>query len=187
MTCEIINVIDNIADYTYLELGVAHNENFRNIQCINKMSVDMNGNGIYTGTTDDYFSSIKGTGKLFDIIFIDANHDYEYALRDFNNAVHHAARWIIMHDMIPPSKMHTESRFCSDSYKILHHVCTKEKFEVFPMGDEYGTTFFKVPLSEINPDSVSQNLTYEEFVEFLKTIKIYSTDEIAHILKDANV
>lgn len=182
MTCEIINNIPNIENYSYLELGVANNENIQGIRCKHKMSVDMNGRAAYTGTTDEYFSTV-GLNAKFDIIFIDANHDYKYALRDFNNAVDRAGKLIIMHDMIPPSKKHTESKFCSDSYKILYHICTEEKFEVYPMADQYGTTFIKPPYNKVYPSTITENLTYEDFVEFLKTIKIYSTNEITQILK----
>jgi hypothetical protein len=93
------------------------------------MSVDITPDvAIYTGTTDDYFATLRDSTK-FDIIFIDANHDYPYVLRDYNNAIDHATHWILFHDMIPPTEFDAQSAFCSDGYKILYHMLKYENFE----------------------------------------------------------
>ena len=72
MSSIIINHLNKIEEYSYLELGVNDNVNFNSIKSKNKFSVDMNGNALYTGTTDEYFNSLSAEVK-FDIIFMDIN------------------------------------------------------------------------------------------------------------------
>ncbi len=57
MSSEIINFLPEIENKSYLELGVNDNVNFNKIKSKNKFSVDINGNAMFLGTTDDYFSS----------------------------------------------------------------------------------------------------------------------------------
>jgi hypothetical protein len=186
MTCAIINEIEGIEDYSYLELGIYNNKNFNVIKCKNKYSVDTNGRAMFTGTTDDYFAQLNKNTK-FDIVFIDANHDYDYVLRDFNNSVKICNQWIILHDMVPPDKEHTNTKFCSDSYKVLHYIKNNTDLEVFTLDNNYGLTFVRMPGVELNPDSYSANLSYEDFVSYISGVKLYSNDEMKHILRGKNV
>ena len=181
MSCLIINNIKDIKHYTYLELGVFKNYNFRAINCKEKFSVDLNGKALFTGTTDEYFAQLDPSTK-FDIIFIDANHDYEYVLRDFNNSVKHCSKWILIHDMIPPNEEQCQSRYCSDSFRFLTFLLKDTKFEVYPMDNNFGLTLIKMPAHHVFPDESYTTLDYNVFTEFLKTQKLYSDAEIIEIL-----
>lgn len=186
MSCQVINHLPNIENKSYLELGVFKNYNFNSIKASNKFSVDLNGKALYTGTTDEYFSSIDSNVN-FDIIFIDANHDYDFVLRDFNNAVDHCNEWILIHDMIPPTKEHAQSHLCSDSYKLLYYFLKEEHFQVYPMDENFGLTLIKMPAKKVFPSDLYKNASYEEFVEFIKNIKLYSQEEVIKILREDNV
>ena len=186
MSSIIINNLPNIKEYSYLELGVNDNVNFNKITAKLKVSADVNGNATFTGTTDEYFATLAPSDR-FDIIFIDACHDYEYVLRDFNNAVTHATKWILLHDMIPPSKKHTQSKFCSDSYKILYYMLDEQHFEIYPMDNNFGLTLIKMPAVQICPPDLYKDITYAEFVEFMAAAKLYSDAEIIDILGNENV
>lgn len=184
MTCEIVNHIPDIKSKTFLELGYRDGANFKLIECKNKYSVDINWLADFTGTTDEFFESISPF-QTWDIIFIDANHDYEFVLRDFNHAVEHAAEWVILHDMIPPTERHTEKRFCSDAYKVLYRLRMETDLQVYSMQGHMGLTFVRIPRRSITPTpffyklkSISCDLSYSDFMKFVKGIKLYNEDEI---------
>lgn len=186
MTCEIINDIIGIEDLSYLELGTHDNSNFERIKCNRKQSVDTNGRAMFTGTTDDFFKQLDPDSR-YDIIFIDANHDYEFVLRDFNNSVGICDKWIILHDMVPPDKNHTNRNRCSDSYKVLYHLKKFTKYDVYTLNHNCGLTFVKMPAKKIKPSKENANLTYEVFIDYIKTIQLYSDDEMIKILRGEHV
>lgn len=186
MSSTIINNIVDIENYSYLELGIFKNVNFNNIKCINKFSVDMNGNAMFTGTTDEYFQQLS-KNEQFDIIFIDANHDYEYVVRDFNNAINHATKWVLLHDMIPSSKKFIQPKFCSDSFRVLQYLIKETDFEIYAMNNNFGLTFVKMPATNIEPPAEYSAISYDEFVEFISTVKLYSDEEMIEILRKENV
>lgn len=186
MSSTIINNINDIENYTYLELGIFDNVNFNNIKCRNKFSVDMNGNAMFTGTTDEYFDQLS-VSEQFDIIFIDANHDYEYVIRDFNNAIKHATKWVLLHDMIPRSVKFIQPKFCSDSFRVLQYLIKETDFEIYSMDNNFGLTFVRMPATSIEPPTEYSAIPYNEFVEFINGVKLYSDAEMIEILRKDNV
>lgn len=181
MSSLIINHMPNIENFSYLELGVNDNKNFNEIKCNYKFSVDMNGKAMFNGTTDEFFEKLP-KHKRFDIIFIDANHDYDYVLRDFNNSINHATTWILLHDMIPKSIKFTRPELCSDSFKILYYMLKETNFNIYPMNNNFGLTLVKLPAEKIFPADEYRNITYDQFVEFMANRKTYSDEEIIEIL-----
>lgn len=186
MSSIIINHLPGIENKTYLELGVFNGLNFNQILSKNKFSVDINGNALYNGTTDEYFPQLSKEEK-FDIIFIDACHDYEYVLKDFNNSVQHCNEWILMHDMIPPGQKYTKSHKCSDAYKVLYYLLKETKFEIYPMNNNYGFTLIKMPANIITPGEEFSTASYDKFMSYIENIKTYSDNEIIDILRKTHV
>jgi len=181
MGSTVINNMENIERCSYLELGVATNINFSAIRCLNKQSVDTNGNATFTGTTDEYFASLRDD-TTFDIIYIDANHDLDYVSRDYNNSVHVSKKWILIHDMIPPNEEFTASNYCSDSYELLYYLMTQTENEVYPLDNDYGLTFIKCPAKAIDINCINRDLSFEDFQTFIASQKLYSNHEIINIL-----
>ena len=186
MSSVIINNLKGIEECSYLELGVHNNKNFNAINAKEKQSVDMNGRAIFTGTTDEYFAQLDLSVK-FDIIFIDANHDYDFVLRDFNNSVDRATKWILLHDMIPPTLEYTSTEKCSDSFKILYFLLKETNFEIYPMNNNYGFTLIRVPVTKISPNESYKTVSYDEFMNYIKDVKLYSDAEITEMLGAENV
>jgi hypothetical protein len=177
-TYEVINQLAGIENLSYLELGIGDARNVRYTKCKNKTSVDTSDkfNPTYVMTTDEYFE--RNQNETFDIIFIDANHDFDYALRDLNNSMSRCHKFIMMHDMVPPTLRHTNHHNCSDSYKILYYLLKETNLEVLVLNQNFGLTFIKMPAEPITIPEQYQKASYEEFMQFLKTKKIYSPEDI---------
>lgn len=186
---EVINLIDGVPEKTYLELGVADNFNFNNINCQKKFSVDTNGRATITATTDQFFDRLDQQQK-FDIIYIDANHNCDYVIRDFNNSIKHCTQWVVLHDLIPPTEMHTQERYCSDAYKVLYYMITKCKLPIFTMKEPsfMGLTFVKMPLDldfSISEKDITYDISYEDFMNYIASnYQRYSIEEIASELNE---
>lgn len=184
MSSIIINNLKNIEKYSYLELGVGNNNNFLSIQCKNKFSVDITpGVALYTGTTDSYFDQLSDHYR-YDIIFIDANHDYDYVCRDFNNSIKRTNHWVLLHDMIPQTELDATKPYCSDGYKVLYHMLKYENFEIYPMNCNHGFTLVKMPAKKIILNDETKNLSYHDFKNFLISVKLYNDLEIINLLQN---
>ena len=181
MNCDLINTIPRIQDKSYLELGIGNGINFKSVLAHDKVSVDVNGNATFTGTTDEFFSQCS---EVFDIVFIDANHDYDFVLRDFNNSVRHCGEWLMIHDLIPPRQYHTLHRFCSDGFRLLYYLLKYTSFEVYPMSTNFGMTYIKMPTSPVFPErSEIMGLSYDDFMVFIRKAELYNDAEIIRKLR----
>lgn len=182
-------IIDQKNDY-YLELGINDASNYNDIRASRKCSVDINGSPqpTFHGTTDDFFKVNK---EMFDITFIDANHDYDFVVRDLCNSSKVTKKLIIMHDMNPPNEVYTGSGHCSDSYKLLTLLKKETDIEIFTLDSDFGLSF--VPITEKSKNIVLSDklieqyrtLSYADFVAYRdKNIKLYTTEEMIDKLKE---
>jgi hypothetical protein len=182
----IINQINGIQKLSYLELGIGSGRNFNQVLCKSKTSVDANRHADFMSNTDTFFASIASR-KKWDLIYIDANHDFPFALRDFNNAVKHCRQWVLIHDMIPPSEKYTASRFCSDSYCLLYLLWQSENV-VYSLNDNFGLTFIEMkaqPIDEkgaLNWYAPKNRVSYAQFRVELEAHKLYTEQEILKVI-----
>lgn len=101
-------IINWLIDYwgfnTYLEIGIADGENWKEIRCPSKTGVDpaVTGENIWSTTSDEFFEKIPGD-TTFDLIFIDGWHQEDQVDKDFLNSLQHLAPGgrIVMHDVNP--------------------------------------------------------------------------------------
>lgn len=124
----------------YLELGVEYGLNINEIKdmvdlCV---GVDINkpenieGVDFFEMETDNFFKINK---KKFDIIFIDANHNYTQVKIDFNNSLNILNKFgiIIIHDTDPITQELTESNYCHNSYKIVDYVSKNKELNIITL------------------------------------------------------
>lgn len=99
----------------YLEIGVFTGECIREVIAENKTGVDPGSEGhiapeVTHGMTSDYFfNSIKGSDKMYDIIFIDGLHiSYQVAVDIENSLLHLRDNGVIViHDCNPEKEVYT--------------------------------------------------------------------------------
>lgn len=162
---------------TYLEIGVYKGENFKEIVCENKTSVDPIDYGYttYHMTSDEYFAQLPEDVK-FDLIFIDGLHHWEYCYRDINNSLKHLSPngIIVCHDMNPLFEM-CNSRLMDNScgywngdvWKAFVKIRT-ERDDVSTMMIEdcdmgLGVIYYGTPM-KIQVSKPAENLYYQDFV-----------------------
>ena len=167
---ELINQIHNNSGLKYLELGIGCGRNFESLLIKNKVSVDVCdkqkcgdwfGNPTHLISTDEYFNK---TNELFDIIFIDADHEYKQVLKDFNNSINHLTEngVIFLHDLYPPTEFHTNKQNCNNGYKFLNFLLDNDFNLVVDLSD-FGCVCVFNP-KKINLDSV-EDINYMDFVK----------------------
>ena len=73
---------------------------------------------IIKSKTDDFFKSFN---KPLDLVFIDADHHFEAALKDFENSLHLLKKGgcIILHDTDPIDASHQGQQLCGDCYRLV--------------------------------------------------------------------
>jgi hypothetical protein len=185
-TFEILQLVNNIEDYSYLELGVGDNINFSKMPCKDKTSVDViPGLGNFTGTTDYFFEELD-KDKIYDFIFIDANHCYDNVLRDFNNSIKHCKRFLFLHDLVPLNESYTNYKYCWDGYKILYYILKETQIKPLIWNEplNMGLTTIQMPCKPINPPHIYRDITYKEFKDYIKTLKMFTKEEISYHINE---
>jgi hypothetical protein len=156
-------------DLKFLELGTSTGVAFNSLTFSNKYTVDLKRPDLiqehpnsFEQSTDEFFATTELTD--FDLIFIDANHDSEQVLRDYNSSVSRLKKGgvIVLHDCYPPTEEYCEPRFCSDSYKILEALARTGQEVTFSKDDFGVTTVTNAKLLDWR--HVNYNLDYQTFV-----------------------
>jgi SAM-dependent methyltransferase len=184
----IINAVPNIQNKRYLELGCHTGATFAAIKAQQKVSVDVKHSPTYKMTTDAYFASLDPSEK-FDVVFIDACHEWHHVLRDYNNSVKHLNPngFIFVHDMIPPDAFHTQQCYCGDTYRLLwwlilmQPISTKWMSLAIDQGG-YGLTAFIHPTEVWDPPDVVGTVSYSMFRQALISQKLYTIQEMRQAL-----
>jgi hypothetical protein len=127
---------------TYLELGVRDKTNtFNNIFCELKEGVDINPNcnPDYLMTTDEFFSTLP-IEKKWDLIFIDADHEKNQVMRDFENSLLHLSEngTIIMDDINPFTEELLLPQYCNNAWEVFATLRkTRDDLEMFAIQSSF--------------------------------------------------
>lgn len=166
---EIINEIIEREGYKYyLEVGYELGNNFKEIKCKDKLSVDTNGKADITAKSDDFF---KDNDKTFDVVFIDALHHADQVRKDIINSMKCLSEdgVIILHDVLPSSKEMQEvprvqKEWTGDCWRAaigFHKEYPKVKFET--RRADYGITCIYPNGKKYRKHFEDTEITYEEF------------------------
>lgn len=114
----------------YLEIGVRTGENIYEIRNFVELceGVDMideivdKDKIVFNKMSSDEF--FKVNSNTYDVIFIDADHNFNQVKKDLENSLKILNKYgiIILHDTDPIENFLLENNFCSDSYKIVDYI-----------------------------------------------------------------
>jgi hypothetical protein len=139
---EIINFFIQRFNYqSYLELGVRDLTNtFNHINCPNKEGVDCNpaSNPTHCMFTDEFFETV-GRDKTWDIIFIDASHEKNQVLRDFENSLSRLNEngIIIMDDINPTEPFLLSPVYCDNAWEAFAELGKRTDLEMHAIMPSY--------------------------------------------------
>ena len=121
----IVEIVKQLNCKSYLELGVYDGTTLSKVnKYVDRLiSVDIKDirtekiGEFHLKTTDEFFTNFN---EMVDIIFIDADHNFESVKKDFTNSlkVLNEFGMIILHDTDPMEERLIEPKYCSDSYKM---------------------------------------------------------------------
>jgi hypothetical protein len=121
----IAELVKQINCKTYLELGVYDGTTMSLVYPHVKklIGVDIKdvrnfkGGDFYLESTDSFFSHFN---EIVDVVFIDADHNFESVKKDFENSIKLLNKFgmIILHDTDPMEEMYLNPNYCGDSYKM---------------------------------------------------------------------
>ena len=126
---------------SYLELGIRDLTNcFNHIPCELKEGVDISPacNPTWCMTTDEYFSTV-GNEKTWDLIFIDASHERDQVMRDFENSLSRLNEngIIIMDDINPTEPFLLSPVYCDNAWEAFAELGKRTDLEMHAIMPSY--------------------------------------------------
>jgi hypothetical protein len=161
---KIVNDLYENSDINYLELGLNCGTNFTSLLIENKKSVDIKFESVmptYLMSTDFFFEQNK---EKFDLIYIDADHEYNQVIKDFNNSIDCIKEGgiIFLHDLYPPDEQHTQTHLCYNSYRILNYFA-ENNYDIIVNLDDFGAcSVFNA--KKIDLSKFDHSITYNQMV-----------------------
>jgi hypothetical protein len=179
----------------FLELGTSTGVAFTSLTFNNKYTVDLvrpdlteNHPNSFEQSTDEFFKTTELVD--FDLVFIDANHDIEQVIRDYNSSVGLLSDGgiIVLHDCYPPNEEYCDTTLCSDSYKILEALARTGQDVKFSK-DDFGVTLVKSPKT-LDWRHVNNQLTYSQFINKMeyryKSTEVEYVDLLFNLIENIN-
>ena len=162
--------------HSFLEIGTASGQTFRNVIAEEKVSVDPNPNtnATYHTTSDEYFKGRKGR-KKFDIIFIDGLHECHQVWRDIQNSLERLNQGgvIVLHDCHPADK-HMQEPFTNqhlwtgDVWKAFVKARAELNYACYVIDEDFGCgvidTAYMAEQNKPELPTEMDSMTYEDFV-----------------------
>jgi len=131
---------------SYLEIGVQGKVCWDQIECKAKVGVepvgDMFDDRIKSMTSDQFFDQ---NSMMFDIIFIDGDHDESQVSRDIINALKFINNGgaIVLHDAYPPSVDFTVSYRCGTVFKSIWNIRRSDNIGIVTYTGDFGVSVIR--------------------------------------------
>lgn len=150
---------------SYLEIGCAGDDCFRNVQATRKVGVDPVSGGTHRTTSDEFFRS---TRERFDVIFIDGCHHHDQVERDVRASLaclnDHGL--IVMHDCRPPDAHHEDQGACGTAWRAFMHFRSDLSLEAYVGNFDYGVGMIRVQRNSL-PISLPRHFSELSYGELL--------------------
>lgn len=164
---DVINYLITTHSYkSYLEIGVRENMgklSINHINCSHKDGVDIvPGRSNYTMSSDKFFESIPNS-QMYDIIFIDGDHEKNQVLKDIENSLKHLNKGgtIVCHDINPPEKFHLAARYCNNCWEAWVELrSTRHDLEMYALNIDLGPGILRVGTQETYKDKIEFTWEY---------------------------
>lgn len=164
---DIIQHLINAYNYeSYLEIGVQGKVCWDQINCTIKIGVepigDMFDERIKSMTSDQFFAQ---NDTMFDIIFIDGDHDESQVSRDIVNALKflRPGGAIVLHDAYPPAEEFTVSYRCGTVYRSIWNIRRLKNIGIVTYTGDFGVAVLKIkPGIDLYHSDVG---TYEDYIK----------------------
>lgn len=185
MPLYLVNSVKNIENKKYLELGIHVGHHINGCAAKNKIGVDIAFNPTFKMTTDQFFANIATPQQLkFDIVYIDADHNWKSARKDFNNCIQHLnyPSIIFMHDMYPEKEEDIGPIRCGSAYILLDAMLSMNYPNLYVQNFDCGVTMILNPRILVTEESCNPFLTYKEFRRVTKNLKLYTVPEMLNLL-----
>lgn len=181
---EIINkLIEKHGYQSYLEIGTQNGANFNSINCFSKLGVnpDKNSKADVHLTSDEFFVTNK---DVFDIIFIDAYHVKDNAIRDIQNALDCLMEGgsIVVHDINPKSELMQQvprktKEWTGNVWEAWIHFRKREDLFMVAYSEDYGVGLIqKGEQKPIKPRGVDYTKFDKNRVEYLNIDNTFFND-----------
>jgi|694.fasta_scaffold05187_7 hypothetical protein len=176
---QVINFLIDLFKYKdYLEIGIQYRQCWDYINCENKTGVEPihihEDDRILHMNSDQFFEKNL---KLFDIVFIDGDHNYEQVIKDIRNAKKFLKNGgsIVLHDSNPPDEDHTNPYLNGTVYKAICEIRSENGWDVCTLNDDHGVCVIREgslsPLNYSSPD-MSFNIFNEKRKEILNLMEM---------------
>lgn len=161
---DIINYLIQTRKYSrFLEIGVRWNS-LNKIKCEHKDGVDIsNSSGVnYVMTSDKFFESIPAD-QMYDIIYVDGDHEKNQVLKDIENSLKHLNEGgiILCHDINPPEEWLLTPTKCNNSWEAWAHLrSTRSDLKMYALNIDLGPGIIYKGSQEIYSDKFESSWHY---------------------------
>ena len=166
-TQDIINYLIDINGYSrFLEIGVRNNEgkmSIDHIKCEHRDGVDIMPNRAnYTMTSDQFFEMIPAD-QMYDIIFVDGDHEKTQVLKDVENSLKHLnpGGTILCHDINPPEELYLATRYCNTCWEAWAELrSTRPDLEMYALNIDFGPGIIRRGSQSLYDDEIEASWDY---------------------------